>query len=152
MWSICFLRKSTPLFSLGLYIGDAPVRRHGSSSFCVTPLRRSLDAAFRSQLEVLISLRFLPVWYLVVHRSFLLFFRDRPVSESVCALFHWRADSRFRFWSFVQSTDIRSAPIPHMPTRSIWHHVFFICFYQQISHLTVILSYLMLYYYYWELL
>ena len=31
--SLCCLRTPTPLFSLGLHIGDAPVRKRGSSSF-----------------------------------------------------------------------------------------------------------------------
>ena len=57
-----FLRKPTPLFSLGLHIGDAPVRKRGSSSFYAgIPSPGSPAAPFLSQPAAPIFLRFPPV-------------------------------------------------------------------------------------------
>ncbi len=51
MRCLCFLRKPTPVFSLGLHIGDAPVRKRGSSSFSGdTPLHGFSAVPFRFQL------------------------------------------------------------------------------------------------------
>ena len=153
--SLCCLRKPTSLFSPGLHIGDAPVRKRGSSSFFSdTPLSGFSGVPFLFQPAGSISLRFLNVQYPADRLSPSRFFRNLPASALAYVPVHLRADRHFLFWPFVLPAGIPLAQIPRMPRSCFCIMRFLICLYQQIPrfvmqhlpHPAAILPYLFSYY------